>query len=498
MTNTADSTRSVNAPAAVIILAAGQGTRMKSAKPKVLHEIGGKSLLGFAMTAAEYLDPGRIVVVVRHDRDQVAAHAESLNPRVLIADQDEITGTGRATQLALAALDSAAGTPITGTVVIMASDVPLLDGATLAELVRARDESGAAIALLSTIVPDPAGYGRVVRGPDGGVAAIVEQKDATEAQRAITEINTSVYAVDAGVLREGLATLQPSGVSGELYLTDVVEHAVAAGLPVTALIVDDPATVEGCNDRVQLAALGAELNRRIVTEWMYDGVTVIDPATTWIDVDVELSPDVTLYPGVHLRGTTTVASGAVVGPDSTLTNMLIGERASVVRSHGFDTEIGPDADVGPFTFLRPGTVLGAHGKIGAYCEVKNAQIGDHTKVPHLSYVGDAVIGTGTNIGAATIFANYDGVHKHHTEVGNEVRVGSDTIIVAPVVIGDGAYTAAGSVITEDVPAGALGVGRGRQHNSAGWTERNRAGSPAAEAAAAAAVGTGAAAPPNKG
>jgi len=470
-------------PAAVIILAAGQGTRMKSAKPKVLHEVCGRSLLGFAVEAAKELDPQQIAVVVRHDRDAVAAHALELYPTAVIADQDEIPGTGRAAQVAMAALDASG--PISGPVLITCSDVPLLDGGTLEQLVANQAETGAAMSLLSTMLDDPTGYGRMVRGADGGLTAIVEEKECTEAQRQINEVNAGVYCVDAAVLRDALASLKPSPVTGEVYLTDIVDYAVQKELPVKAVIAADRYSVEGCNDKATLAALGKEMNRRIVENWMLEGVTIIDPDTAWIDVEVQLEPDVTIEPGVQLRGKTTVARGATVGPDSTLTDMTIGEGASVVRSHGSETVIGPGANVGPFTFMRPGTVLGANGKIGAYCETKNAQIGDNSKVPHLSYVGDAEIGTGTNIGAATIFANYDGVKKHHTKVGNEVRVGSDTILVAPVTIGDGAYTAAGSVITEDIPAGALGVGRGHQHNSAGWTLKRRAGTPAAQAAAAA-------------
>ena len=480
--NAAPQTSQTPETAAVIILAAGQGTRMKSSKPKVLHEIGGKSLLGFAISAAEELDPKLVSVVVRHDRDAVAAHAQQLYPNVIIADQDEVPGTGRAAQAAMTALDQAGLTA--GPVVITASDVPLLDGATLQELVRDHVETGAALTLLSTLLADPTGYGRVVRGADGKVTAIVEHKDATPEQRAINEINASVYVVNADVLRDGLATLGKSSVSGEMYLTDVVEYAVNAGLPVQAIIADDPMTVEGCNDRATLAMLGAELNKRITHQWMLDGVTITDPATTFIDVAVELAPDVTLEPGVQLKGNTTVASGATVGPDSTLVNVQVGPGASVVRTHGFDAVIGANANVGPFTYLRPGTVLGDKGKIGGFVETKNAHIGAGAKVPHLSYAGDVEIGKGANLGAGTIIANYDGVNKHKTVIGDEVRIGSDSIIVAPVKIGHGAYTAAGSVITEDVPDGALGVGRAHQHNSTGWTAKRRPGTPAATAAEA--------------
>jgi len=476
---------------AVVILAAGQGTRMKSAKPKVLHEICGRSLLGYSIKAAEELDPTAITVVVRHDRDAVAAHALEFDPKIIIADQDEVPGTGRAAQAALAALEGSgfAGAN-SGPVVITYSDTPLLDGPTLAQMLEQHTESGAAVTLLSTIIDNPHGYGRVVRAENGQVTAIVEEKDATDQQRAIKEVNAGIYAVEPEVLQRGLASLKKSSVSGELYLTDIVEFANKEGLPVSAVVIEDPLKVEGCNDKATLAMLGTELNRRIVNKWMLAGVSVTDPATTWIDVDVELAPDVLIEPGVQLKGNTVIETGAIVGPDSTLTNIKVGPGAHVIRTHGSDAEIGANAEVGPFTYLRPGTVLGEKGKIGAYCEAKNAKIGTNSKVPHLSYVGDVEIGSGANLGAGTIIANYDGVNKHKTKIGDEVRIGSDSIIVAPVSIGSGAYTAAGSVITEDVPAGALGVGRAHQHNSTGWTAKRRAGTPAASAAIAASTTTG--------
>jgi bifunctional UDP-N-acetylglucosamine pyrophosphorylase/glucosamine-1-phosphate N-acetyltransferase len=468
---------------------------MKSAKPKVLHEIAGRSLLAHAVAAAQQLDPRAITVVVRHDRDAVAGHALELDPGIIIADQDEVPGTGRAAQAAMAALDGAFASAAAGQgqaegpVVITASDVPLLDGATLAGVLEQHRASGAAVTLLSTLLDNPTGYGRVVRAADGSVTGIVEEKDATDEQRAIKEINASIYVVDADILRAGLATLTKSAVTGELYLTDIVGYANKAGLSVNGVIIPDPLTVEGCNDKATLAKLGAELNRRLINKWMLSGVNVIDPATTWVDVTVELAPDVTLEPGVQLRGDTSVAKNATVGPDSTLTDVSVGEGASVTRTHATGAVIGAHAEVGPFTYLRPGTVLGEKGKIGAYCETKNANIGANSKVPHLSYAGDVTIGTGANLGAGTIIANYDGVNKHKTKIGNEVRIGSDSIIVAPVSIGDGAYTAAGSVITEDLPAGALGVGRAHQHNSPGWTAKRRAGTPAAQAASAATKAT---------
>ena len=472
-------------PAAVVVLAAGEGKRMRSRTPKVLHRIGGRSLLGHALAAAASLTPEHLVVVVRHQRDQVAEHVGQVDPKAVIADQDEVPGTGRAVACGLQALP----VPPTGTVVVTYGDVPLLAGDTLAELVRVHEagigNGPAAVTVLTAEVPDPTGYGRVLRDATGAVTGIVEHRDADEAQRAVREINSGIYAFDAAVLLDALGRIGSANDQGEVYLTDVLGVARADGGLVQALPTTDLWQVEGVNDRVQLATLGAELNRRLLLSWMRSGVTVVDPATTWVDVDVQLAEDVTLLPGVQLLAGTTVATGASIGPDTTLSNCVIGPDASVVRSHGSDAQIEAGATVGPFSFLRAGTALGAKGKIGAFVETKNAVIGVGSKVPHLTYVGDATIGTGTNIGAATIFVNYDGVNKHRSTVGDHVRIGSDTMLVAPVAIGDGAYTAAGSVITSDVPAGAMAVARGRQRDIEGWVERRRAGTSSAAAAAGA-------------
>ena len=479
----------------VVILAAGEGTRMRSAVPKVLHTLGGRSMLGHAVAAANSLDPRRVALVVRHERDQVAAHARELDEAILVVDQDEIPGTGRAVACALAVLDGAAeaelagaggGREVDGAVVVLAADVPLLDGATLAELLAAHSDDGNAVTVLTTVVPDPAGYGRIVRDPGTGqVARIAEHEDADPAEQEITEINASVYVFDAAVLRGALSRLGRNNAQGEVYLTDVVAIARAEGRAVRAVQVDDPVLVAGVNDRVQLAALRAELNRRVVVEWMLAGVTVMDPATTWVDVGVELSRDVTLLPGTQLQGTTKVGEGATIGPDTTLTDVVVGDGAKVVRSNATSSVIGAGAVVGPFSYLRPGTVLGEGGKIGAFVETKNSTIGAHSKVPHLSYVGDAIVGEHSNIGAGTIFVNYDGVTKHHSEIGSYVRIGSDNALVAPVRVGDGAYTGAGSVIRRDVPPGALGVNPAQQRNIERWVLRSRPGSAEAQVAAAA-------------
>jgi bifunctional UDP-N-acetylglucosamine pyrophosphorylase / glucosamine-1-phosphate N-acetyltransferase len=482
-------------PAAVIVLAAGGGTRMRSQTPKVLHRIGGQSLIARALGAARGLDPHRLVAVVGHGREQVGPHIDDLGLDVTLAVQEDQRGTGHAVQCALAALPAlpapsppaTGGTPgLTGTVLVTYGDVPLLTSAALADLLARHGDAGNAVTVLTARVADPTGYGRVVRdegADEDQVAAIVEERDATDAQRAITEINSGIYAFDAGVLVDALARIRDDNSQGELYLTDVIAIARAGGRRVGAVRTEDVWLTEGVNDRVQLSRLGAELNRRTLERHMRAGVTVVDPATTWVDDTVVCEPDATLLPGVQLHGATTVAAGATVGPDCTLTDVVVGAGASVVRCHGSQAVVGDGADVGPFAYLRPGTRLGADGKIGTFVETKNAVVGPGAKVPHLSYVGDAEIGERSNIGAGTIFANYDGVRKHRTSVGAHAKTGSNNTFVAPVDIGDGAASGAGTVVRRDVPPGALAVSSGPQRNIEDWTLRKRAGTPAAEAAA---------------
>jgi len=469
--------------AAVVVLAAGEGTRMKSAVPKVLHELGGRTLVGHAVAAAEALEPEHLVVVVGHGRDQVTEHLAAVAPRVTTAVQDRQLGTGHAVGCALGTLPE-----LDGVLVVTYGDVPLLAGATIRDLVDLHVADGNGVTVLTAEVENPSGYGRIVRDADGGVLGIVEEKDASDAVQRIREINSGIYAFDAAVLRDGLARLTSDNAQGELYLTDLVAMARTDGRGVGAYKTGDAWQTEGVNDRVQLAAIRRELNRRVLDGWMRAGVTVVDPATTWVDVTVELGRDVVLRPGVQLCGSTRVEDGAEVGPDSTITDCAIGAGASVVRTHATGADIGPECSVGPFTVLRPGTRLARRSKAGAYVEIKASSVGEGSKVPHLSYVGDAEIGEGSNIGAATVVVNYDGVAKHRTVVGDYVRIGSDTMLIAPVTVGDGAYTAAGSVITNDVPPGAMAVGRGRQRNVEGWVERKRPGTTSADAAARAQSG----------
>ena len=368
----------------------------------------------------------------------------------------------------------------------MSGDTPLMQGETLSDLVAEHaGDPGRAITVLTAEVADPFGYGRILRDAAGEVTAIVEQKEATPEQAAVREINSGIFAFDGAFLADALGRITNDNAKGEYYLTDVVGIAHQDGRAVGAHRIDDVMQTEGANDRVQLAGLAAELNRRILDRWMRDGVTIVDPASTWIDADVVLEPDVTILPGVQLLGATVVAEDAVVGPDCTLKDVEVGAGASVVRTHGELAVVGAGATVGPFSYLRPGTELGARGKIGGFVETKNARIGEGAKVPHLSYVGDAEIGEGTNIGAGTIFANYDGVAKHRTTIGRQVRTASNNTFVAPVEIGDGAGTAGGTVVRRNVPPGALAVSSGPQRNLDGWAASRRPGTPQAEAAEAA-------------
>jgi bifunctional UDP-N-acetylglucosamine pyrophosphorylase/glucosamine-1-phosphate N-acetyltransferase len=462
-------------------MAAGLGTRMKSAIPKVLHEIGGRSLVGHAVVAARALAPEHLVVVVGSGRELVEAHLKEVDPGVRTAVQEQQLGTGDAVRAGLSAVPE----DFDGSVIVTSGDVPLLEAETLHDLVADHDKQGNAVTVLTARVPDPTGYGRIVQSEDGAVAAIVEHKDATAEQREIQVINAGIYVFDSGTLRDGLSRITTDNAQGELYLTDVISIARNDGKRVGAHVTDDAMQTEGVNNRVQLATLGAELNRRTLTKHMLAGVTIVDPNTTWVDSTVDLARDVTLLPNTQLHGATTVGSGTTIGPDTTLTDLEIGANATIIRTHGTLAIIGDGANVGPFAYLRPGTKLGVKGKIGTFVETKNSTIGDGAKVPHLTYAGDATIGDGANIGAGTIFANYDGVAKHPTHVGKHSFIGSNSVIVAPRTIADGAYLAAGTALTEDVGPGEIAVARGRQRNIKGWVARKRPGTKTAQAAEAA-------------
>ncbi|MFE6164631.1 bifunctional UDP-N-acetylglucosamine diphosphorylase/glucosamine-1-phosphate N-acetyltransferase GlmU [Streptomyces sp. NPDC056486] len=470
---------SANSPAAVVVLAAGEGTRMKSATPKVLHEICGRSLIGHVLEAAYALSPQRLVTVVGFAREKVVAHLGTIAPDVHTAYQSEQKGTGHAVRIGLDELGGA----VDGTVIVVCGDTPLLTGATLQKLAATHTDDGNAVTVLTAEVPDATGYGRIVRdGESGAVTGIVEHKDATEAQRAIREINSGVFAFDGQLLAKALGKVRTDNSQGEEYLTDVLGILREAGHRVGAAVTRDHEEIAGINNRVQLAEARRTLNDRLLTEAMLAGVTVVDPASTWIDATVTYEQDALVHPGTQLQGVTHLGEGSEVGPNSRLNNTRVGAGARVDNTVANDSEVGEQASVGPYAYLRPGTRLGVKAKAGTYVEMKNATIGEGSKVPHLSYVGDATIGDFTNIGAASVFVNYDGEAKHHTTVGSHCKTGSDNMFVAPVTVGDGAYTAAGSVITKDVPAGSLAVARGQQRNIEGWVARKRPGSPAARAA----------------
>ena len=450
---------------AAIILAAGEGTRMRSRTPKVLHTFAGKTFLQRVMASVGAQDPDTLAVVVHYQADRVAAAARSYNDQVEIVNQDDIPGTGRAVQCAMTQL--AERGELSGPVLIAASDMPLLDAGTLHDLLEFHEASGNGATVLTTILDDPTGYGRIIRDREGNVLRIVEQKDANRSELAVQEVNTSVYVFEAAVLAKSIAGLKSNNAQGEFYLTDALEMAKADG-NVGAFAAPDPLTVEGVNDRVQLSELSKAYNRRICERWMRDGVTILDPATTWIEDDVQIARDATILPGSFLQGHTVIGEGAVVGPYTTLIDAVVDAGATVERSRVQGTHIGADATIGPWTYLRPGNELGTGTKAGAFVEMKNAHIGDGTKVPHLSYVGDADLGEHTNIGGGTITANYDGVHKHYTNIGSNVHIGAGNLFVAPVEVGDNVTSGAGSVIRHAVPDDAMVYSENTQHVVEGW------------------------------
>jgi len=475
----------VTRPAAVFILAAGEGKRMHSATPKVLHQVAGRSLLGHVIEAAAALDPEHVVVVVGHGREAVIAHVEEIAPWAVTVVQETQDGTGHAVRVAMADLEQRGIALSDAPVMVLTADTPLLTGATLQQLLRTHADSAAAATVLTARLGAPGGYGRVIRDQTQAVVRIVEHKDASDEELGVDEVNSGMYCFAPSDLRRLLDRITKDNAQGEEYLTDVVGLLRAENAAVSASLCLEPEEILGVNDRYQLAEAAAIMRDRINERWMRAGVAILDSASTWLDVDVELEPDVTILPNTTMTGPTSVAAGARIGPGTTLASCEVGENASVIHTWAQLAVIGAEANVGPFTYLRPGTVMGTHTKAGAFVEIKNSNLADDAKVPHLSYVGDGDIGEGSNIGAATVFCNYDGIEKHRTVVGKHVRIGSDTMLVAPVTVGDGAYTAAGSVITEDVPPGAIAIARGQQRNVVDWVLRRRPGTPAAKAAEAA-------------
>ena len=466
---------------AVVVLAAGQGTRMKSAKPKVMHEMAGLPLLGHVMATAHKIGAEHVIPVVRHQKETIAAFIAETFPSAVIAEQDEIPGTGRAVECGLVALPES----FEGLVVVTSGDVPLLEAATIEAMLETHIAGGFAASVLSTFLDNPHGYGRILRSTDGEFLQIVEQKDATRQQAEINEVNAGVYVFDAALLRDALGRVGTHNAQGEKYLTDAAAELLHQGLRVQAISIDDHWQVAGINDRAQLSEVAAELNRRVCRMHQLNGVTILDPSSTWIDVTVDIAPDAVILPGTYLRGATSIGEAASIGPECILIDVEVAAEATVVKTHATLSVIGQGASVGPFAYLRPGTQLGADGKIGTFVETKNAIIGAGSKVPHLSYVGDAEIGEHSNIGAGTIFANYDGVKKQRSSIGSHVRTGSHNVFVAPITIGDGAYTAAGTVVRRSVKPGDLAMNVAPQKNITDWVLGKREGTQAAQAAEAA-------------
>jgi bifunctional UDP-N-acetylglucosamine pyrophosphorylase/glucosamine-1-phosphate N-acetyltransferase len=449
---------------------------MKSTTPKVLHQIAGQSILAHVLSATSKLEGKELRVVIGAGKELVAEELRVIAPDCKEIVQAVRGGTGQAARLAL--VDA----PKSGQVLICAGDTPLLTSATLSSLIEMHNKSRALATVLTTELPDPFGYGRIVRDGSGELAAIVEERDADEATKEIAEINSGVYVFDISALNSALAQIGKSNAQGEEYLTDVIAILKSQGHQVSTYQTADFTEILGINDRAQLSDVAALMRDRINDALMRSGVTMLDPASVWIDSTVEIEADVQIEPGVAIKGSSKIKCGAKIGPRATLIDCEVGAGATVIESHCESSEIGARAKVGPFAHLRGGTVLADEVKIGSFVEMKNSKVGEGSKVPHLSYVGDAQIGRESNIGAATIFVNYDGVSKHETKVGDHVRIGSDSMLIAPVEIGDGAYTAAGSIINEDVPAGALGIARARQVNILGWVLKKRKGTKSAEAA----------------
>jgi bifunctional UDP-N-acetylglucosamine pyrophosphorylase / glucosamine-1-phosphate N-acetyltransferase len=458
----------VSRQVAAVVLAAGKGTRFRSDLAKVLHRAAGRSLVGHVLAALRPLDLTQVIVVVGHQADDVRAEVEASGlPGVTTVLQADQRGTGHAVQQAIPALADGIEQ-----VLVLPGDTPLLTAPTLERLLEAAE--GRVAAMLTAELDDPAGYGRVLRGQGGSVAGVVEHRDATDDQRRVREINAGMYLVDRPQFEAGLAQLDDDNDQGELYLTDIVSFLTADGHDVAAVVVDED-EVAGVNDRRQLADAAAVLHRRHLDHLMAEvGVTVVDPTATHVDVDVEVGRDSVLLPGTLLDAGTRVGERATVGPNTHLTACEVGDDATVHSTRGVEAVIGPRATVGPFTHLRPGTVLGERTKAGAFVETKNASFGPGAKAGHLAYVGDASIGQDTNIGCGVVLVNYDGKAKHHTTVEDGAFVGSGTMLISPVTIGAGAYVAAGSTITDDVPADALAIGRARQTNKEGWAARRRA------------------------
>jgi bifunctional UDP-N-acetylglucosamine pyrophosphorylase / glucosamine-1-phosphate N-acetyltransferase len=451
----------------VLVMAAGEGTRMRSSLPKMLHPVCGRAMVAWPILAAREAGAGRVATIVSPGRDISAGLPDGVETVV----QPESDGTGGAVRAALSLIEQSE------TVLVLSGDHPLLSAETISSLLEAHAASDAAATMLTIELDDPGSYGRVVHAPSGEVERVVEAKaagDADPKQLAIREINAGTYVFDAAPLAAALAGLSNDNAQGEYYLPDVFPALRESGHTVAACLTDDLAATMGINNRADLAAVEAEARRRILGAHMLAGVTVVDPGSTWIDAGVEIAADARIEPGTSLRGETAVGAGSVVGPLTTLTDTTLGAEVHVPHSYLVECEVLDRCQVGPFAYLRPGAHLEPGAKAGTFVEIKNSRIGEGAKVPHLAYVGDAEVGPDANLGAGTITANYDGFRKNRTVIGAHARIGVDTMLIAPVEVGDGAYTGAGAVIQEDVPDGALAVSENDQRNIEGFAERKAA------------------------